>query len=232
MRYGANALAGLIVMRGARSGRRVRRRRPKHRSASTTANRVGAVATGPVDALNSAWRVAVQRYRSDGFRRDTYSWIATTPTIATSSRRARSGAGGRARTRRSTSPGCTRISTTATTAGRSTTRAARSPIEPGKDAQHVEWSVAACRDARRIARPTDRHRRAREFRQRVQLRRRLGQSRRAGRRSRMTTSIESLRERKTRSLEVRLASRDAPQRRRSLAWLVGAYALDLERATR
>ena len=33
---------------------------------------LGAVATGPVEALNSAWRVAVQRYRSDGFRRDAY----------------------------------------------------------------------------------------------------------------------------------------------------------------
>jgi hypothetical protein len=33
---------------------------------------VGAVATGPVDALNSSWRVAVQRFRSDGYRRDAF----------------------------------------------------------------------------------------------------------------------------------------------------------------
>ena len=33
---------------------------------------LGAVATGPVEALDSAWRIAVQRYRTDGFRTDSY----------------------------------------------------------------------------------------------------------------------------------------------------------------
>lgn len=71
MRYGANALAGLIVMRG---------REPGDKFGLTTeasigeyhSESAGVAATGPVDALNSAWRVAVQRYRSDGFRRDSF----------------------------------------------------------------------------------------------------------------------------------------------------------------
>ncbi len=71
MRYGANALAGLIVMRSAD---------PQSDFGFTTeasmgdynAGSLGAVATGPVDALNSAWRIGVQRYRSDGFRSDPY----------------------------------------------------------------------------------------------------------------------------------------------------------------
>jgi iron complex outermembrane recepter protein len=71
MRYGANALAGLIVMRG---------REPSDElNVSTEASigeynseSAGIVASGPVDALNSAWRVSVQRYTSDGFRKDSY----------------------------------------------------------------------------------------------------------------------------------------------------------------
>lgn len=71
MRYGANALAGLIVMRG--------REPSKELGFSTEASfgeydsrSLGAVATGPVDSLDSAWRLAVQRYRSDGFRDNVY----------------------------------------------------------------------------------------------------------------------------------------------------------------
>jgi iron complex outermembrane recepter protein len=71
MRYGANALAGLIVMRSAD---------PRDEFGFSTeasigdygTESVGAVATGPVEALNSSWRVGVQRYRSDGFRDDAY----------------------------------------------------------------------------------------------------------------------------------------------------------------
>ncbi len=71
MRYGANALAGLIVMRG---------QDPSDELGFATeasfgeyaSESVGAVATGPVDALKSSWRVAVQRYRSDGYRRDVF----------------------------------------------------------------------------------------------------------------------------------------------------------------
>lgn len=69
MRYGANALAGLIVMRSAD---------PQQEFGFSTeasigdynSQSLGAVATGPVESLNSAWRLAVQRYRSDGFRSD------------------------------------------------------------------------------------------------------------------------------------------------------------------
>ncbi|MGH8235515.1 MAG: TonB-dependent receptor [Steroidobacteraceae bacterium] len=71
MRYGANALAGLIVMRGQEPADEL--------GFSTEASfgeyaseSVGAVATGPVAALKSSWRVAVQRYRSDGYRRDVF----------------------------------------------------------------------------------------------------------------------------------------------------------------
>jgi len=71
MRYGANALAGLIVMRSADP-------RPEF-GFSTEASlgeydsrSVGAVATGPVESLDSSWRIAVQRFRSEGFRTDPY----------------------------------------------------------------------------------------------------------------------------------------------------------------
>jgi iron complex outermembrane recepter protein len=70
-RYGANALAGLIVMRG---------REPQDEPGFATeasvgeygSEALGAVATGPVESLDSAWRVAVHRYRSDGYRRDVF----------------------------------------------------------------------------------------------------------------------------------------------------------------
>lgn len=71
MRYGANALAGLIVLRSAA---------PQSQFDVSTQASVGdydstsfgAVATGPVESLNSAWRLGIQRYRSDGFRTDSY----------------------------------------------------------------------------------------------------------------------------------------------------------------
>ncbi|HEY7641437.1 MAG TPA: TonB-dependent receptor [Steroidobacteraceae bacterium] len=71
MRYGANALAGLIVLRGEEPadelGFATEASYGEYASES-----VGAVATGPVEALNSSWRVAVQRYTSDGYRRDVF----------------------------------------------------------------------------------------------------------------------------------------------------------------
>src|ERR1044071_4101483 len=71
MRYGANALAGLIVMRGQEPadelGFATEASYGEYASAS-----IGAAATGPVDALNSSWRIAVQRYQSDGYRRDVF----------------------------------------------------------------------------------------------------------------------------------------------------------------
>ncbi len=71
MLYGANALAGLIVVRSAD---------PQSEFGFSTegsmgdydSESLGAVATGPVDALNSSWRIGVQRYRSDGFRSDSH----------------------------------------------------------------------------------------------------------------------------------------------------------------
>src|SRR4029453_18206580 len=71
LHYGANALGGLIVMKG--------RAPEKEFGFSTEASlgeydsrSIGAVATGPVESLNSAWRVAVQNFRSDGFRDDPF----------------------------------------------------------------------------------------------------------------------------------------------------------------
>jgi iron complex outermembrane recepter protein len=69
LHYGANALGGLIVMRG---------RQPENEFGFNTeaslgeydSRSVGAVATGPAESLNSAWRVAVHNFRSDGFRDD------------------------------------------------------------------------------------------------------------------------------------------------------------------
>jgi outer membrane receptor protein involved in Fe transport len=71
MRYGANALAGLISVQSAE---------PQDEFGISTeasvgnynSESLGAVATGPVEALDSAWRIAVQRYRTDGFRTDSY----------------------------------------------------------------------------------------------------------------------------------------------------------------
>src|SRR5512138_2502288 len=71
LHYGANALGGLIVMRG---------RDPEDTFGfSTEASAgeynswsLGAVATGPVESLNSAWRLAVQKFTSDGFRNDIF----------------------------------------------------------------------------------------------------------------------------------------------------------------
>lgn len=71
LHYGANALGGLIVMRG---------RDPEDSFGFSTeasigeynSQSLGAVATGPVESLNSAWRVSVQNFRSDGFRKDSY----------------------------------------------------------------------------------------------------------------------------------------------------------------
>lgn len=71
LNYGANALGGLIVMRG---------REPENEFGFSTeaslgeydSRSMGAVATGPVESLSSAWRVAVHNFRSDGFREDPY----------------------------------------------------------------------------------------------------------------------------------------------------------------
>ncbi len=70
-RYGANALAGLIVVRGnepdATPGYSVEAGVGDHGSRSA-----GVVATGPVDALDSAWRLSVQQQQSDGYIRNRF----------------------------------------------------------------------------------------------------------------------------------------------------------------
>jgi outer membrane receptor protein involved in Fe transport len=71
LHYGANALGGLIVMRG---------RDPQDQFGFATeasvgdygSRSLGAVATGPVESLNSSWRLSVHNFRSDGFRDDAY----------------------------------------------------------------------------------------------------------------------------------------------------------------
>lgn len=70
-RYGANALAGLIVVRNQEPGEAFDV--SAEASAGDYATRsLGAVITAPVDSMSSAWRLSVQQYRSDGFRRDAY----------------------------------------------------------------------------------------------------------------------------------------------------------------
>ena len=70
-RYGANALAGLISLRSADPSDT-----PALAIEATGADydtgAVGVVATGPVEQLDSAWRLAVQKFRSDGFRDDVF----------------------------------------------------------------------------------------------------------------------------------------------------------------
>lgn len=70
-RYGANALAGLISVRtAAPSATPVLQANADLADYNTYA--AGLVAGGPVEQLSSAWRLAIQDYRSDGFRRDPY----------------------------------------------------------------------------------------------------------------------------------------------------------------
>jgi iron complex outermembrane recepter protein len=70
-RLGANALAGLISFRSAAPSTT-----PALSMEATGADygtgSVGLIATGPAESLNSAWRVSVQKFRSDGFRDDVF----------------------------------------------------------------------------------------------------------------------------------------------------------------
>jgi outer membrane receptor protein involved in Fe transport len=70
-RLGANALAGLIAVRSADPADTYNSRVVGEAGNYDTAS-FGFSATGPVESLNSAWRLAVQKYRSDGFRTNTY----------------------------------------------------------------------------------------------------------------------------------------------------------------
>jgi iron complex outermembrane recepter protein len=71
LRYGANALAGLIVMQS-RDPEQAFRVTTEASAGDYGARSLGATITGPVEALQSAWRIAVQRSESDGFRDDPY----------------------------------------------------------------------------------------------------------------------------------------------------------------
>jgi outer membrane receptor protein involved in Fe transport len=70
--YGANALAGLIVVRGNEPAREA-----GYSLEATGGNygtgSLGFTATGPMPVLDSAWRVAVEKYESDGFMRN--AWL-------------------------------------------------------------------------------------------------------------------------------------------------------------
>jgi iron complex outermembrane receptor protein len=70
-RYGANALAGLIAVQGNAPSRT-----PEYVVEAGVgeygSDSLGLVASGPVDSLNSAWRVSLQRQRTDGFMRNAY----------------------------------------------------------------------------------------------------------------------------------------------------------------
>lgn len=70
-RYGANALAGLVVMRGAAPSEEFAFR-TEASYGEYESESLGAVLTGPVESLDSTWRIAVQRYRTDGFRSNSY----------------------------------------------------------------------------------------------------------------------------------------------------------------
>jgi iron complex outermembrane recepter protein len=224
MRYGANALAGLIVMRG---------QEPADELGFATeasfgeyaSESVGAVATGPVDALKSSWRVAVQRYRSDGYRRDAF--------LQRDDTNDRDELSGRAKWRWQPSEDTTvdltwlhaKLDNGYDGWSIDNTRVSLAD-RPGKDAQTSDGaSLRVATNAGSLGQLT------------VIA---------AGSDSEMEYSFDgdwgnaqswapftydffyrALRDRKARSAEMRLASVDA-QEPGSLAWLFGVYALDLE----
>src|SRR5271167_3137596 len=69
--YGANALAGLIYVKG-REPSDTFGGRAELDAGDYAERSYGAVITGPVAALDSAFRLAVQRYTSDGFYHNAY----------------------------------------------------------------------------------------------------------------------------------------------------------------
>ena len=144
----------------------VRRVRQRNRSAPSS--------TGPVAALDSAWRLAVQRYRSDGFRDDPYLSRDDTNDRDELTARAKWRWQPSER-RRSISPGCTPISTTATTRW-SIDNSRRSLADrPGKDSQQRRWRRAACEATPlRSIGELDGDRGGGGVRRRIQLRWRLG----------------------------------------------------------
>ena len=70
-RYGANALAGLIAVRSNEPGQEAQFAVEAGIGNYNTRS-LGATATAPVKSLNSAWRLSLQQYRSDGFMDNSY----------------------------------------------------------------------------------------------------------------------------------------------------------------
>jgi outer membrane receptor protein involved in Fe transport len=70
-RLGANALAGLISVHSADPST-TPALSVEASGADYDTGSVGLVATGPVESLDSAWRLAVQKFKSDGFRDDVF----------------------------------------------------------------------------------------------------------------------------------------------------------------
>jgi outer membrane receptor protein involved in Fe transport len=70
-RLGANALAGLISVHSADPST-TPALSVEASGADYDTGSVGLVATGPVESLDSAWRLAVEKFRSDGFRDDVF----------------------------------------------------------------------------------------------------------------------------------------------------------------
>jgi outer membrane receptor protein involved in Fe transport len=70
-RLGANALAGLVSIHSADPSS-TPALAVEATGAEYDTGSVGLIATGPVESLDSAWRLAVQKYRSDGFRDDVF----------------------------------------------------------------------------------------------------------------------------------------------------------------
>src|SRR5579863_3473174 len=70
-RYGANALGGLIYVQSA-APENTFGGRAELAAGDYGMRSYGAVLTGPVDVLDSAFRLAVQRYTSDGFYHNAY----------------------------------------------------------------------------------------------------------------------------------------------------------------
>ncbi len=70
-RLGANALAGLIAVHSADPAD-IYDSRVIGDVGNYDTRSLGVSATGPVESLDSAWRLSAQKYRSDGFRTNTY----------------------------------------------------------------------------------------------------------------------------------------------------------------
>ena len=163
---------------------------------------------GPIGDGEAAWRLVAGNYRSDGFRRDTYPAIATTPTATTKATRASSCTRSRSRTCAPTSPRCGPISTMATTRSPSTTRAPRCPTSPGRTRSSRARSRCASTTTAPELSTSSAAAPFGNVAQRLFVRRRLGQRRRAGARTRpTTTSSASTATARTLSEDLRLVSR-------------------------